>query len=715
MLNCKLILFFSLTLLSKISLNAQEKDLIRKDKSACLKAKTIAEKAYSLWDKGDIVESEKLYYESLNTYPTIFFFHLVSKKMKMGDISGAKKESDTLISRVLKMNNIMTYNPNRGSFQYTTSNDLIEDILIKRAESNFLDGNISSSLIDLKSIKNTIKWTKEYYGLLGEVAILTGDFSTAQNCIDTLFVMYKGRKLLLDMQLTPVYLSAKLSLAKNDNEKCIQFATELEESDKGLNTAWRSVARLMNAEANINLGNVEKAKFYYEAAIKHIVLTRNSPDATYVGGQIAIYEKDYKYAIDRFNTYLGYKSGYLKNGTVYGKQRIYTKRAEAYAGLKNYTQAKKDYEAALIFYPGYEPAVNGLAKLEGKIETERITDKTPPVVSISEPTNMRGLKIVVTGKDVLIKGMAIDPSGLKSVSINGNNVYAQEDGNFWGTVMLTEGNNHIKIIATDKAGNSSEQLFEIEKSITPISTKSDIVPVETKDGKNFAVFIASQNYEDHAIPSLENPIIDAVKLKLTLKSAYNFSEDNIISLYNPSTNDFKKKFIELNEMIRPEDNLIIFYAGHGIWVDKEKKGYWLLTDAKRNDVNSWLPNKLVLEMIASLPARHTLLITDACFSGSVFKTRSIGTDAPPAVREMSEKISRVAITSGNDTEVPDQSVFMKYLIKALNENKEKYLTAQKMFITQIIEAVMTESKTEPRYGTLELAGHVGGDFIFTKK
>jgi hypothetical protein len=58
---------------------------------------------------------------------------------------------------------------------------------------------------------------------------------------------------------------------------------------------------------------------------------------------------------------------------------------------------------------------------------------------------------------------------------------------------------------------------------------------------------------------------------------------------------------------------------------------------------------------------------------------------------------------------------MKYLIKALSENKEKFLTAQKMFITQIIEAVMTESKTEPRYGTLELAGHVGGDFIFIKK
>ena len=88
---------------------------------------------------------------------------------------------------------------------------------------------------------------------------------------------------------------------------------------------------------------------------------------------------------------------------------------------------------------------------------------------------------------------------------------------------------------------------------------------------------------------------------------------------------------------------------------------------------------------------------------------------PAPIQQLNAKISRVAITSGNDTEVPDKSVFMKYLIKALAENKDKYLTAQKMFISQILEAVMTETKTEPRYGTLEASGHIGGDFIFTRK
>jgi hypothetical protein len=38
-----------------------------------------------------------------------------------------------------------------------------------------------------------------------------------------------------------------------------------------------------------------------------------------------------------------------------------------------------------------------------------------------------------------------------------------------------------------------------------------------------------------------------------------------------------------------------------------------------------------------------------------------------------------------------------------------------MVIDQIIGGLMTESKIEPRYGTLELADHFGGVFIFSKK
>ncbi|NEU09674.1 hypothetical protein GZH53_15205 [Flavihumibacter sp. R14] len=394
-----------------------------------------------------------------------------------------------------------------------------------------------------------------------------------------------------------------------------------------------------------------------------------------------------------------------------GKFFYYTLRGDAYLGLKQFDKARSQYELALLYYAEYEPALTGLANLEGRVLQERHIDKTPPLIKITEPAIQRGLKVSAV-KDIMIKGIAEDLSGIKSVIANGQELYTQSNGNFWGNLVLNEGLNQINLVATDLAGNIAEQIIEIEKGA--VST-TEIIPVVATESKNYALVIAAQNYDDSAIPSLENPVSDAIKLKQVLKNSYSFAEDNIFTLFNPIASDLKRQLAELNEVIQPEDNLIIFYAGHGIWIEKEKKGYWLLTDAKRSDVNTWLSNKLVLEMIAKVPSRHTLLITDACFSGSVFKTRSLGADAPAGLREMSEKISRVAITSGNDSEVPDESVFMKYLVKALSENKEKYLTAQKMFITQIIEAVMNESKTEPRYGTLELAGHVGGDYIFTKK
>ncbi len=398
------------------------------------------------------------------------------------------------------------------------------------------------------------------------------------------------------------------------------------------------------------------------------------------------------------------------------KWMVYKAYGDAFAGLNEFDKAKDQYNIALLYYPAYQPAIDALAKLESGHEQIIAADKTPPEINITEPTPARGLKVITAGNNVMVKGLATDPSGIKEVTVNGLKVYSQTSGAFWGDVAMT-GINKITVTATDMAGNKAQKTFEIEKQATPQVADKDIkpvVPVEEKEGKNYCLLIAAQNYTDSSIPSLENPIADAVKLKLVLKSQYNFTESNIIPLYNPKTADLKRQLLELNNTIQPEDNLVIFYAGHGIWVDKEKKGYWLMTDAQYKDRNTWLPNKDVLDLIAKLPSRHTLLITDACFSGSVFKTRGLK-DAPPAIREMENRISRVAITSGNDTEVPDESVFMKYLVKALSENKEKYLTAQKMFINQILEAVMTESKTEPRYGTLELAGHVGGDFIFNKK
>ncbi len=81
-------------------------------------------------------------------------------------------------------------------------------------------------------------------------------------------------------------------------------------------------------------------------------------------------------------------------------------------------------------------------------------------------------------------------------------------------------------------------------------------------------------------------------------------------------------------------------------------------------------------MIRGIKSKHTLLVSDACFSGGLFRKRSAFSDAPAAVRELYKLPSRKAMTSGTLKEVLDVSVFIEYSTKRLRENEQRYLSSQ---------------------------------------
>ncbi len=671
------------------------------DKS-CVEATKIAKQAEKLWKDDQYFEAEKLYYKVLALCPRHDdLSEFAVRAIKMGDIKGA----------------------NKVWYEMAKRGGNLEIVYYRMLDNNFKYGDIAVGIdasvkyLELYRGKKIGSACSYVFSIASLSAFNLGDIKSLQKINELSKTMDKmlGQNPKEGEFFTDVYIkiidkqyAAAETLLKDAIENRAGFGGSRDWSRANLPYVYFAKGDFVKAEES-----VKDARENGPGIISKKILDQGLSNFY---GFIALHKGEYLKASEQFSIFLNRSGLFGIKLREPAKFKYYTYRAEAYEGLKEFDKARKDYEAALVYNPDYEPAIIGLARLEGHIITERKTDKTPPLITITEPAVTRGLIVKAIGSDAMIKGSATDPGGLKSVTINGEKVYSQEGGTFWGNVTLKAGINKVTVSATDFSGNIGEQVFDIERP----ASASSVTAIPVKEGRNFALLIGCQNYDDNNILSLDNPIADAIKLKLILKNNYNYSDENIFTLFNPERSDFKKQFLELNENILPEDNLVIFYAGHGIWVEKEKKGYWLLTEAKINDVNTWLSNKEVLDMIARLPARHTLLITDACFSGSVFKTRGVDLnkkegDAPSLVQQMNQKISRVAITSGNDTEVPDKSVFMKYLVKALSENKEKFLTAQKMFINQIIEAVMTETKTEPRYGTLELAGHVGGDFIFTKK
>jgi hypothetical protein len=168
--------------------------------------------------------------------------------------------------------------------------------------------------------------------------------------------------------------------------------------------------------------------------------------------------------------------------------------------------------------------------------------------------------------------------------------------------------------------------------------------------------------------------------------------------------------------MKPFDNLLIYYAGHGYWDKETKQGYWLLSDAIERDRTTWFLNESLLRFVDRVDARHILLISDACFSGGIFKTRALRSVEYEAMNKLYKFPSRKAMTSGALTTVPDRSAFTSTLIKRLSQNKSLYISAERLFYS-LKSDVMLNGKYDqiPQYGEISAERNKGGDFIFMRR
>lgn len=237
----------------------------------------------------------------------------------------------------------------------------------------------------------------------------------------------------------------------------------------------------------------------------------------------------------------------------------------------------------------------------------------------------------------------------------------------------------------------------------------------TKVPKYYALIIGVSDYQNAGagLPNLEMPVKDAEKLYSVLTRKYAFDPQNVTFLKSPTREEILTQFDRLAETVTDKENLLIFYAGHGVYDKNKDFGYWLPSDAKIPSRSDWIANSTIKDYVGAIKSRHTLLITDACFGGSIFKTRSVTTTLM-RFNEVYKNNSRKALTSGNLSEVPDKSVFLKYLLKTLEDNTDVFLPASALF-ARIYEPILNNASTTPQFGIVQGAGDEGGDFVFIKK
>jgi TolB-like protein len=229
-------------------------------------------------------------------------------------------------------------------------------------------------------------------------------------------------------------------------------------------------------------------------------------------------------------------------------------------------------------------------------------------------------------------------------------------------------------------------------------------------GKFHAIVISENQYQDFMIKDLNEPMNDADKLSYLLTSKYFFKKEDVLRLIDPTRSEIIDAIEQKRKTLSLDDNLLIFYAGHGYWDEELKMGYWLPSDAKKDSKSNWVSNNDLTLYLSAIQSNHILLISDACFSGGIFKTRSIG-NMDKGTKRLYELKSRKAITSGNLKEVPDNSVFMKFFIKELELNESAFLTSDQLF-AKIRPNILNNSSTEPIYGVIHNTGDEGGEFVF---
>ncbi|MCK4745896.1 MAG: caspase family protein, partial [Bacteroidales bacterium] len=307
-------------------------------------------------------------------------------------------------------------------------------------------------------------------------------------------------------------------------------------------------------------------------------------------------------------------------------------------------------------------------------------------------------------------GEVTDQGKIRFVSVNREVLPVNKTGVFVTNIKLIAGMNEVRLKAMDDNNNLVAKVIMIEYN-PPVVTLADKI---NKESTYYGLLIGINDYRDSDLSDLDNPIRDAEKFYRTLTGKYTFDEKNITVLKNPKRTEIIRELDMLRDKITPDDNLLIFYAGHGYYDEESESGYWLPTDAALETTADWFPNSTLVNHLRGIHSKHTLLITDACFAGSIFKTRSVNIPQELIYERIYEQPSRKAMTSGLMTDVPDNSAFIKYLIQRLDENQRTYLSSEELY-SSMRNAVISNSHVLPQYGEIQNVGNEGGDFIFLRK
>ncbi len=357
-----------------------------------------------------------------------------------------------------------------------------------------------------------------------------------------------------------------------------------------------------------------------------------------------------------------------------------------------------------------------------------------PAIEIIDPpmSLMRGVPTVTlrtgtTKKEIVGKIKA--PAGLRSLKINGEVQPVDDYSLFWVEVPVRGIRTPVKIEAVDKKGESIAFDFslvteeqKVDKSEKQVQAAALNVSTDTKLGNFHALVIGNNTYQ--YFPTLQTAVNDAEKTAALLREKFGF---NTTLIKNANRYEILSELNKLRETLKPEDNLLIYYAGHGELDEANDRGYWLPVDAAPGDTTNWISNVSISDILNTLAAKHVLVVADSCYAGKLSQAAVPRVDVEMSaeaqqewIRIMSKARARTAMTSGGVQPVLDSgggghSIFAGAFLETLQRQDgiiDGYSLYREVLGKVRVRAKALNQQQVPEYAPLRYAGHEAGEFFF---
>lgn len=248
-----------------------------------------------------------------------------------------------------------------------------------------------------------------------------------------------------------------------------------------------------------------------------------------------------------------------------------------------------------------------------------------------------------------------------------------------------------------------------------------------------ALIIGISKYKNlPAALQLSYGVKDATSLKDILVKSYGFPAKNVTLLTDEQATltAIRQALAGLtdNTKVQPNDRVLIFFSGHGQTVPSAnggEMGFLIPADATvdlNNPENagpynaSCLRMKEVWDYLEGCPAKHVLVIADACFSGLMVKSR--GGLSRESIAAMLSKPARQIMSAGDKGQKAVErtdlghGVFTAKLLENLQkrlQDKGRVFTASQLY-ADLLEGVSndTKGKQTPKFGSFD----TDGEFLF---